>query len=480
MGSTHPPGSPRLLTSVAGSLRLLRARPLATIALGAGIVLALLSVCCGIGVVMAPWLLCELLALQLGQATARAVPHRRAWISAGFILLGAVLLTASVGWLSWLGLGTGDAQPAADMAGAGLLARMAGAGSLLAAASALIALLFVLPFLYAPLILLESRAGLGGAVLESARLVSRGGVIAHVLLSLVVNVVQVLPALLAALTASWLVQDELAPLWVLFSVPLLSLSVPLGQGMLVSAYVERSAEVANVPAAALHAESSWRPARRLLAFWALLVVAPVLSFALLGASLVRPSRVPPGRVPEAAETVAALRPVTRVQRVHPPGTALEIETGPRAVKVSASDGGGAGELPLRSRAPIEAVRIVRVRERYGLELMQAGKPFVTWIDRAGVRQDDDLRARLIDRVPTWALLVMLAALLSTGSALLPVLAALAELRRHSARDSAERGADDALPAGRRRITRRAYAAALALLPLAALSLYWGARALLGS
>jgi hypothetical protein len=480
MGSTHAPGPPQLLTSFAGSARLLRARPLATIALGAGIVLALLSVCCGIGVVMAPWLLCELLALQLAQGTERAVPHRRAWISAGMILLGAVLLTASVGWLSWLGLGTGDAQPGADAPEIGLLARMAGTGSLLAAASALVALLFVLPFLYAPLILLEARAGLGGAVLESARLVARGGVLAHIVLSLVVNVVQVLPALLAALTASLLVQDELAPIWVLFSLPLLSLSVPLGQGMLVSAYVERSAELTAVPTAALRAEASWRPARRLLALWALLVVAPALSFALLGASLVRPSRLVPGRVPDAAEAVATLRPIAGVRRVHPPGTALEIEVSPRAVTISASDGGGAGRLPLRTDAPIRALRIVRVRERYGLELMQGGQPFVTWIDRAGVRQDDDLRARLLDRIPTWALLVMLASLLSTASVLLPVLASLAELRRRFARAGSDGAArDDALPAERRRITRRWFAAALVLMPLAALSLYWGARSLIG-
>jgi hypothetical protein len=480
MGSTHAPAPPQLAASLAGSVRLLRARPLATVALGAGIVLALLSVCCGIGVVMAPWLLCELLALQLGQATARAVPHRRTWISAGMTLLGAVLLTASVGWLSWLGLGTGSAPAAASASDPGLLARMAGTGSLLAAASALVSLLFVLPFLYAPLILLEARAGLGSAVLESARLVARGGVLAHVVLSLAVNVVQVAPALLAALTSALLVQEELAPIWVLCSLPLLSLSVPLGQGMLVTAYVQRSAEVASVPPEALRGEASWRPARRLLALWAVLVLAPVLSFALLGTSLVRPSRVLPGHVPEGAEAVAALRPREGVQRVHPPGTALQIEASPRAVKISASDGGGAGKLPLRSSAPIEALRIVRVREHYGLELMQRGEWFVTWIDRAGVRQDDDLRARLNDRVPTWALLAMLASLLSTASVLLPVLAALAELRRVYARSPGERAAGDALLTERGKIMRRSYAAALALLPLAGLSLYWGTRALVGA
>jgi hypothetical protein len=306
-------------------------------------------------------------------------------------------------------------------------------------------------------------------------------VLAHVLLSLAINCVQVLPAALAALSASLLVDDELGPLWVLFSLPLLSLSVPLGQGMLVSAYVERSRDVSSISAAALRDRTGWRPARRLLALWTLLVAAPVLSFAMLGASLVRPSRLPAGRVPQSAEVVRALRPIAGPERVHPPGTALEIEIDPRMVRVSASDGGGAGKLPLRSSAPIEALRIVRVRDRYGLELMQRGQPFVTWIDRAGVRQDDDLRARLLDRVPTWVLLAMLAALLSTASVLLPVLASLAELRRLYAATPLEHGPPaQALSTQRRRIVRRSYGAALALVPLAALSLYWGLRALFGS
>jgi hypothetical protein len=290
----------------------------------------------------------------------------------------------------------------------------------------------------------------------------------------------VLPALLAALSAALLLQDELGPLWVLCSLPLLSISVPVGQGMLVSAYAERRDQVASVPEAALRGESGWRPARRLIALWTLLVTAPVLSFAMLGASLVRPSRLPEGRAPDSAETVAALRPITGKHSIHPPGSALEIAVDARAVRVAASDGGGAGRLTLRSDAPIEALRVVRVRELYGIELMQRGEPSLTFIDRAGVRQDDDLRARLLDRVPTWALLAMLASLLSTACVLLPVLAALAELRRLYAQNAAQRGPAEAPAAERRRMMRRSYALALALGPLAALSFYWGTRALIGS
>lgn len=465
-----------LAASFAGSARLLRERAAATIALGAGIVLALLSVCCGIGVGLSPWLLCELLALQLGQALGQPVPHRRAWISAGAILLGAVLLTASVGWLTWLGLGTtARTVPGSEPS---LVASAASAGGLLASASALVTLAFVLPFFYAPLILIEARAGLSGAVLESARLVTSGGTLAHMALSVCVNAVQVLPVLLAALGSALLSQPESAPLWVLFSLPLLSVSVPFGQGMLVSAYAARRHELT-----AQREVANFRLPRRLFAMWSVLVIAPLLSFGLLGASLVRPSRLPQGELPASAESIAVLQPLADVRRIHPVGTALEISASPREVQVSASDGGGAGALPLRSDARIEALRVVRVRDRYGIELMQAGRSYVTWIDRAGVRQDDDLRARLLDRVPTWALLAMLAALLTTASALLPVLASLAELRRHYAAHANAQHAGQgerarALEERRTRILRRAYAAGLAIAPLSGLSLCWGTHAVL--
>src|SRR5436190_12959154 len=103
---------PQLGASFAHSARMLIGRAGVTIALGAGVVLALLSLCCGIGVVMAPWLLCELNSMQLGEALGRPIAHNRTWVGACVIQLGAVVLTASVGWLTWLGLGT-EAAPLA-------------------------------------------------------------------------------------------------------------------------------------------------------------------------------------------------------------------------------------------------------------------------------------------------------------------------------------------------------------------------------
>jgi hypothetical protein len=443
------------------SSRLLRSRSGAAIALGAGIVLALISVCCGTGVLMTPWLMCELIAMQLAQALNRPFARRRTWFSAGVILLGAVLLTSSVGWLTWLGV-------AAD-AGAH------GTAGLLASASAVVALVFVLPFLYAPLLLVEGRAGLGGAVLESARLVMAGGALPHMKLSLAANTVQVAPLLIVVASALAFAEIDRIPLWGLLSLPLLSFSVPLGQGMLVSAYVNRRSEIANPR----RTRVAGRPPVALVLVWAMLVIAPILSFGLLGTSLVRPSRLIVGALPPRVEPVAHLTQLEREHSVYPPGTALQIAASAAQVRVIASDGGGAGRLPLRSSAKITSVRVGRERDRYGIEVLQAGLAHVTWIDRAGVRLDDDLRARLLDRLPPSALWLMLASLLSTACALLPVMASLGELRRLYTLESGARPAGREISARRAITIRRAFGVAIVLSPLAVLSLYWGAHSLLG-
>jgi hypothetical protein len=464
---------PRIGTTLSHSARILANRLGVTIALGAGVVLALLSLCCGIGVVMAPWLLCELTSMQLGEAIGRPIAHSRTWAGACLIQLGAVVLTASVMWLSWLGFGT-EAAPLAVTQSLSF-ATAVKPGGLLAIASAVVSLVFVLPFMYAPLILVEARATLGGAVLESALLVARGGVLPHLALSLAANAVQIAPLAVASAIAVLSFDAELVPLLAVCSVPLLSLSVPLGQGMIVSAYSTRRDAVAD----ARRTRAAARPTPALLAVWALLVSAPVLSFALLGGSLVRPSRLPAGTLPQGAELIAAFARIEREQRIEPPGTALDIVASPSALSVVASDGGGAGRLPLRSAAAIEAVRLGRVRELYAIEVTQAGESSLTWIDRAGVRQDDDLRARLFDRAPSWALWAMLGSLLATASALLPVLVSLAELRRLYSAEPGARPPPRELSERRARTIYRAFAIAAVLAPLAVFSLYWGARSAFG-
>lgn len=465
------PASVQVGRSFRESLKLLRARPGTTIALGSAIVLGLLSVCCGIGMAMTPWLLCELLAIQLAEASGKPTPRGPSWVSAGLLMLGAVLFTVSVGWLTWLGLGT-DADLLAAPAPT-LAERLARGPGVPAAFSAWTALLLVLPFLYTPLILLDARASLGGAVLESARLVVLGGALRHYVLSFVENTVQLIPVLVAGFLAAVFAPEQSWPLLVLLGLPLLSVSVPIGHGMVVSTYAGFRGQIVDPE----RTRSTSRPPRALILVWLFIGLAPVLSFALLGAALVRPSRLPPGQVPATqVESIAVHTPLRGEVRVHPPGTALEIVVSPSRAEVVASDGGGAGVLPLHGAAPIETLRVVRKRDRYGIELSQASHSSITWIDAAGVRLDDDLRARLLDRVPRWVLWAMLAALFATACTLLPVLAALGEVRRRYA--LLEGPVTEELSQQRMRTVRRSFVAAALLFPLAVFTLYWGGRSLL--
>ena len=462
--------------SLRRSVELTRTRLLVSLALGAGVVLSLVSLCCGIGALMAPWILCELLALQLSQALDRAVERSRAWFGAGAVLLAATLLVGSVGWVTWLGLGTDPVSLAGTASDSDAGWRQLGSGGAwLAAASSVASWVFVLPFVYTPLLLLDTRSTVGAAVLESARLVRAGGALAHFQLAFVANALQVSPLLLSAALATLIAGSDRRALWMLFAAPVMALTLPLGQGMVVASYAACRPRLADMSRTRL----AGRPPVTLVLLWVALVAAPLLSFGMIGASLVRPSRVSLGTLPADAELVAAAAPLERELRVYPPGTALEILITPRRAQVTASDGGGAGGLPLRGGAPIAAARVVRVRERYGLELSQGGRRYATWIDRAGVRLDDDLQARLFDRLPSWALLAMLGGLFAIAFALLPVLAQLGELRRLYTLKPAERPAASELSRLRRRSLQLAELVGVALSPFAGLSLYWGARSLFG-
>jgi hypothetical protein len=431
-------------------------------------VLSLLSVCCGIGLFTTPWFLCELFALQLALCTGRPIERGLSFIPAGLVMLAAVLLVSAVAWITLLGTGNELSNPAPRVVSITTLMR---SGGFYAITSSAFALLAIAPLLYAPLILIEQQRPFDAALLESVRLVVTRGVFANLVLTLTAHAVQLLP-LLSATALALLLEPSQLSLFALCAAPLLCASVPLGQGMIVWTYTQlREAPVpeplpAEQDAVVLAAlRSTGAHARG----WMLLIALPILSLLVIGLSLVRPSRVPAGKAPP-GELVAVLTPQgANSARAVLPETALEIRATRYSLEVVASDGGGAGRLPLRAATPIDSVRVVRVRDAFALELSQAGESYVTWVDRAGVRLDDELRVRLLDRVSPLQLLVVLCALFATGMVTVPVLNDLGRVQRGYRMPRAKRPSADVLALDLARSLRRARLWAALLVPLSACS-----------
>jgi hypothetical protein len=279
--------------------------------------------------------------------------------------------------------------------------------------------LLVAPLMYAPLMLLEHTVTPELALAKSAQITLQTGVVAHARLAFAVFCLQHAPLLLGAWLIS--VDDARAAVWALCLAPLLCVSVPLGQGMLVAAYVQVSErDVASVAPPS--------PFRRWVRVWALLIVLPVVSLMLLELSLSRPSRIAAasGESAPKGEVLGTFVPTESEQSLELPASALSVRYSVKQVSVVASDGGGVGPLPLAAADPIKRVRVVRVRDAFAIELLQGGETYLTHIDRAGVRLDDDLPARLRDRSQPWQWLYLLWTLLFTVLSSVPVLADLAD------------------------------------------------------
>ena len=453
----------RVVAALAASARMLRTRPWASLALGAAVVLSLLSVCCGVGLFTTPWFMCELFALQLALCTGQNVRRAAAYVPAGMILLGAVLMVSAVGAISLLGASTSMSIEPLPLDSLGNVSRSAGVAALL---SSVVALLVVVPLLYAPLFLIEQRTSFDVALVESVRLMVARGVFASVRLSLSAHLLQVSPLILGALLAR-LIDPALSAWFALAATPLLCASVPIGQGMIVADYVQRRERVSRPEGLPPCAASEQLPhsARLCARGWTVLIALPIASLLLLELSLWRPSHIPEGSAPP-GEPVATLTPRdARLQRVLLPDTALEVAASTYEVRVAASDGGGAGVLPLAAASAIEVVRVVRVRDAFAIELTQGARRYVTLIDRAGVRLDDDLRARLMDRVSPLQLLLFLCTLLVTGVASVPVLYSLGRVQRGYRLPDEQRPSREILTREHDHSLRRARKLAILLLPL---------------
>jgi hypothetical protein len=83
-----------------------------------------------------------------------------------------------------------------------------------------------------------------------------------------------------------------------------------------------------------------------------------------------------------------------------PGTTLAIHVDDRRVEVLASDGEGTA---ISLNGPVDRVRVLRQRDVYAIEAHAGRASWVWHVDRAGVRVDDAIAARLLGRLPGWAL-----------------------------------------------------------------------------
>jgi hypothetical protein len=175
-----------------------------------------------------------------------------------------------------------------------------------------------------------------------------------------------------------------------------------------------------------------------------------------------PSRPPIGRLPEDAVVVvdAPARSILRV-----PQTTIAIELDRARAAVYAGDHDGVGALPPSFAAPIDHVRVGRVGDDFAIELGSVDVTRVVRVDRAGLRVDDSVEARLRSRSPDPVLIAFVVCFAICALGALAYLGTLGEARtRQRARTLAY---------------RRAAIIASCILPFSMMTLAAGAIALFG-
>lgn len=458
--------------SVRASLSLLRAHPVISISLGAAIVISLCSVCTGLGAIAGPWFVCELYGVQLAVITGARRMRSSAWARAALVVFATVLVVAATGWLSALTFGTADSSWDAGeepLPWAETLKRVA-----YVAGSTTLAVGFIAPFLYAPLILIDRGGRIGGAGVESAYLVLSGGVMRHLALAFVIYAFQMSPALLTAMIVARTFERAATPIGFALAVPLVAITIPLGQGILTASYVSMRSRLAS-PRAVI---ARGVPPRSLAGLVAVVIFAPIVTLLMLGLCAIPPS--PAGLVGVRASDERDGPEVEQVLaldlRDRAPGAAsfevrdTTLRIAIEGSRVSIWSGRDRTEEVPRSwgGAAIESLRVARLRSgRYRIELGGAGLRHFVVVDGAGMRTDDAIRDRLEAFIPTWAAYTMLAAFAACGVLLVRVLAPLGALRAEG------EGSLEALRALREAAYRRATLSGLALLPFALAALIGG-------
>lgn len=471
------------LAAFRASIALLRQRPLAGLALGVALYTSLASVCCGFGVIAAPWFSCELLALLLSNGTGETPARHRGWLWAGLYQMAAVIVLSSVALLALMALG--PAQPLGGQPGLALPDGLLQALSVGSVAGVLV-LALTAHFEYAPLILIERGGTLSAALLESARVVGLSGVLRTFVLSCFAHGLPMLCGVgligLLALRATLASSVQ----FILLLLPLLVLALVLGQGMLVASYLALRDQVTDPRRVPPGAE----PSKVATAMWASLLAFVALGPLLVSFSLLKPGLPSAVALDPAADALFEVRPAAADIERYIPGTALSLVVGPRLVRVLASDGGGAGSVPL-PRQPVRRVRVAPARpgenppgpprgeSSFGIEIELAdGRVLTTFVDEAGVRLDDSWEQRLSQRLSPISGVVLVTCFAWTAAWIARALPPQARIRR---RLSGQRpvGHDPEHEQRLRAALRaRVIGAALWLLPPALASLAIGLSALL--
>ncbi len=453
----------RTLLSIAWGM--LRRHPVVLGALGGAVVLSLASIIFGIGVLVTPWFVCEIFALQLSILMDRPTQRDLAWVRAGTLVLAIVGVVLAATWLAALSIGPDVAtahSPSEPMPWPEALRR---AGSVAAVTALTVG--FIAPFSYAPLILIDRGGRVGEAVLESAWLAHRGGLARQSALVFLAHLLPLAPALIAAVVVARTFDRAATPVGILVSLPLLPFSIPLGLGLLSAAYVERRHEL--VERRWTRAESA--PPFALRAVLIAAVLAPVVSLLLLAIGALRPS--PPHEGRARGELVVEAQVDGEHDSIFVPDTTLEIRVHGREVEVRAGDGSGSGALLAPWRRPISSLRVLRKDEYYAIELHTSEGTWVTHVDRAAVRVDDPIAARLTSRVPWWALAAIALAFALSALFLTRALEPLGALRRAYGAPAHQRPPLGILRAQRQNALRRAWMITLVLAPASALALVGG-------
>lgn len=404
------------------SVGVARVHPWVTLALGAALVLAIASTFTGLGLVLAPWFVCEVFALCLSASGVATQPRGTAWIQAALVVLGVGVLFGSVVALAALVFGP-------DLAAVDRASVLPWGQSALRIvgifAISITSLAFVLPFMHVPAIQVERGGPFGTSVLESVWLVRTTGALASFRLVCTAGSFALLPAIAAAVASARLIDRASTPLGVVLSAPLLLLSLPVGLGVVAQGYL---LERHRLPPR--HLVTRRPVARSTTALLTAAVLAPVGGLVLLLVACALPAPLLRSELPASAIRLAERAEGTVIV----PGSTLALTLTPRhaAVLPAIDDEPVVLTTPASrsGRRPFERARVYALHDLYAIEVFSEGDRREGWamFDGAGARIDDTVHRALDERMGIWRALIFGPTFLIVALLVLAALGPLAESR----------------------------------------------------